>query len=401
MDEKTFCALLTPAGQAALQAAAALQPREVDFLAHYSLLARQVPPELARAALETAILRLEAAVKFPFANQMYFTRPALEQASGYEVSTYRAGRFKPFGRLVDLGCSIGGDTLALAVQAPTLGLDLDPLRLSMARTNLAALNMAQAARFIRADLRAALPLAPNSTTGVFFDPARRSGGQRVFSVRNYLPPLSIIESWLPRFPALSVKISPGVKLEELAAYDAELEFISLRGELKEAVLWFGPLKTARRRATLLPGPATLVGETVSSSPTDRRLPLSEPQAFLYEPDPAVLRAGLVQDLGLQLGAAQLDPDIAYLTAGQLTFTPFAHAYSVEAWLPFSLKRLRAALRERGVGHVVVKKRGSPLQPEALIKDLRLSGDQERTVFLTHLAGKPVAILSTGRVSAAG
>lgn len=401
MEVKTFYDLLTPAGQTVLQDAEALQPRESDFLAHYSLLARRFPPGLARAALETAILRQEAAGKFPFANQMYFTRPALEQASGYEVSTYRARRFNAFPRLADLGCSIGGDTLALAAVAPVLGMDLDPLRLAIAQANLVAMGLAHAARFIQADLRADLPLAPNPALGVFFDPARRINGRRVFSVRDYLPPLSMIEAWLPRFPALSVKISPGVKLEELSAYDAEIEFISVHGGLKEAVLWFGPLKTASRRATLLPGPLTLLPAAGRFDPQDRRLPLSEPQAYLYEPDPAVLRAGLVQDLGLQLKAAQLDPDIAYLTSGQFTPTPFAHAYALEAWFPFSLKRLREALREQRVGRLVVKKRGSPLQPEALIKELRLTGDQERTLFLTHLRGRPIAILSTGRLKIEG
>jgi hypothetical protein len=120
---------------------------------------------------------------------------------------------------------------------------------------------------------------------------------------------------------------------------------------------------------------------------------SEPLAYLYEPDPAVLRAGLVIDLAAQLGAFQLDPDIAYLTAEEQQPTPFARAWEIEAWFPFGLKRLRSYLRERQVGRVTVKKRGSPLQPEALINDLRLSGDQERVVFLTHLRGAPIVLIS--------
>ena len=95
-----------------------------------------------------------------------------------------------------------------------------------------------------------------------------------------------------------------------------------------------------------------------------------------------------------MGAAQLDPDIAYLTADNLKPTPFARAWKVEDWFPFGMKRLRSALRQRGVGRVVVKKRGSPLQPEALIRDLRLKGEHERVVFLTHLRGRPIVILST-------
>jgi hypothetical protein len=200
--------------------------------------------------------------------------------------------------------------------------------------------------------------------------------------------LEAIRAWLERFPALGVKISPGVKLDELAGYVAEIEFISLQGELKEAVLWFGPLRSASRRATVLPGPHSLAG--VGEQPPAW---LSEPLGWLYEPDPAILRAGLVRALGASLRAAQLDQDIAYLTAAEPQPTPFARLWRVEDWFPFGLKRLREYLRLRGVGRLTVKKRGSPLQPEALIRDLRLSGLAERTVFLTHLRGRPIVIVA--------
>lgn len=397
MDLACFRELLTPAGQEALGAAESLEPREENFLAHFQNLSRVFPVELAKAALETAILRREAAVKFPQAGRMYFTRESLEQASTSQTSTYRAGRYRSFSRLVDLGCSIGGDTFHLAGIAPTIGIDLDRLRLAMATANARALGLEARASFLQADLNAALPLAHSKDLAFFFDPARRAGGRRAFSVRDYTPPLSVLFGWLAHYPAIGVKISPGVRLEEISAYDAEVEFISLGGDLKEAVLWFGPLKTAWRRATVLPGPHSLAaGDPAIGLPEDRlpRLPLSEPQAFLYEPDPAVLRAGLVALLGEQLQAAQLDPDIAYLTAERRWETPFARVWAVEDWFPFGLKRLRSYLRERQVGRLVVKKRGSPLQPEALIRDLKLKGPEERVVFLTHLRGKPITVIAS-------
>jgi hypothetical protein len=387
MNLSGFRALNSPAGQAALLAAEALEPKESDFLRHFTTLSRRLPADLARAALETAVLRRKAAAKFPFAAQMFFTAEALEQASSYEISSYRAGRFVPFQRLIDLGCSIGGDTLALAGAAPTLGIDIDPLRLALAQANLNALGLDGRTAFIQADLTSPLPLARLPGLAIFFDPARRAGGRRIFSVRDYHPPLAMLHEWQELCSAAGVKISPGVSLAELAGYDAEVEFISLSGELKEAVLWFGPLKTARRRATLLPGGHTMVDPGKEAS-----LPMSEPRAYLYEPDPAVLRAGLVAPLGVQLDAAQLDPDIAYLTAEKRQPTPFARVWAVEGWFPFGLKRLRAYLRQREVGLVTVKKRGSPLQPEELIRDLRLSGNQERVVFLTHLRGRPVVVV---------
>jgi hypothetical protein len=328
---------------------------------------------------------------------MYFTREALEQASAYEVSAYRAERYRPYDFIADLGCSIGGDTLALAGAAPVLGLDIDPLRLAMAGANLCAASGVNPFRsdrnlFILADLTASLPFSPSSlpsSSALFFDPARRSAHRRAFSVHDYHPPLSIIREWLPFFPALGVKISPGVDLDELSTYEAEIEFISLRGELKEAVLWFGPLRTTARRATLLPGPHTLI-EPDGLQIVD----LSEPLAYVYEPDAAILRASLVRTLAGHLAAGQLDPEIAYLTAEKKTPTPFARVWAVEDWFPFSLKRLRAYLRQRGIGHVTVKKRGSPITPDQLIHDLRLKGDLERVVFLTQLRGRPVVIIAS-------
>ena len=381
MDITSFNSLLTREGQWALESAMAFEPREKDFLGDFQMLAKRFPRELARAALETAILRREAESKFPKAEVMYFTREAMEQASSWIVAEYRAARYQGLAHILDLGCSIGGDTLALSQVTQMTGIDMDALRLAMAQENAKAL--ACEASFIESDLND-FPLPP--ADGAFFDPARRKDHRRAFTVEDYSPPLSIIKQWLPEIPAMGVKISPGVDLSEIEIYDCEVEFISVKRELKEAVLWFGPLKSAYRRATLLPGPHTLIAGKIP------QLPLSEPKAYLYEPDPAILRAGLVTVVGEQLDATQLDPQIAYLTSDALIDTPFARVWAVEDWMPFQLKRFRAFLRERNVGRVTVKKRGSPLVPEELIHDLRLEGEEEKTIFLTQKEGKPIVIV---------
>ena len=99
-----------------------------------------------------------------------------------------------------------------------------------------------------------------------------------------------------------------------------------------------------------------------------------------------------------MGAAQLDPDIAYLTSNRRIHTPFGRCWAVEAWFPFQLKRLREALRQRQVGQVTIKKRGSPLQPEQLITQLRLAGSEKRVIFLTHLRGRPIVIIAYDEIS---
>lgn len=396
MDLNDFNDLLTSTGQAALAAATALAPTEERFLGCLTALSKDYPAPLAKAALETAILRGKARAKFSRAAAMYFTREALEQASGERLSRYRAARYAGQGvrgPVADLGCGLGGDSLGLAEQGRVFAVDHDPLRLALAAHNLAAYGLAERAEFIHADL-AAWPLPPLG--GFFFDPARRAGGRRRFSVQDYQPPLSIVTGWLAQVPAGGVKISPGVDLAELAGYDAEVEFISLDGDLKECALWFGPLRTAARRATRLtaeaeaPATHTLLPDPAAEAAPP---PAGPPLAYLYEPDPAILRAGLVTTLAAQLGARQLDRDIAYLTADTLAVTPWARAFRVEEALPFNLKRLRERLRALNVGRVTVKKRGSPLTPEDLIQRLRLTGDEERIVFLTHVLGAPYVLLA--------
>jgi hypothetical protein len=398
LDANVFPQLLTPFGQDVLQAAVALHPQEVDYLPLFTSMEKQYPAQIARAALETAIYRLKAAGKFPFADQLYFTREALEQASSYEIASYRAERYRSFSRIADLGCSVGCDTLALAQISGGLviGIDLDVLRLSMAQANLAGLGLSDRSFFVRSDLRMSLPFSKGPSLGLFFDPARREQSQRLFSVHQYRPPLNILQSWRKDWPGMGVKISPGIDLDELSDYPAEIEFISLHRELKEAVLWFGPLKTTWRRATVLPGPHSLTldaGEDRSLIKPVSDLPLSEPSAYLVEPDPSILRAGLVSKLGQMLQARQLDPSIAYLTTDGPVATPFGRGWEVEEWMPFGLKRLRAYLRQRNVGRVIVKKRGSPLEPEALAHGLRLKGDNQRVLFLTQMRGKPIVVIA--------
>ena len=393
MNADTFAALLTPTGRAALAQLAHADLDEAHTLPLLTALRRTLPPDVAGAALTLARLRQRATRKFSRAAEMFFTPDALEQASGEQIAAWRARRFAALqpARLADLGCGVGGDTLALAALegCTVYALDRDALRLRMASENLAVYG--RHAHLLQADLRHPLPL--RDVEAAFFDPARRREGRRVFSVRAYLPPLDVLRDW--DFHAWGVKLSPGVRLDELRTYCAQgagVEFISLAGALKEAVLWGGALGFSGRRATRI----SPDGRAETLHPAELPpLPLSEPRAVLYEPDPAVIRAGLLSEMAAQLGDPlwRLDGQIAYLTGDRHIPTPWARAWPILEWLPFNLKRLRAALRARGVGRVTVKKRGSPLTPEGLLRKLKLSGaGTEAVVVLTQVNGRHSALI---------
>lgn len=392
LDDLAF--LHTSAAQEQLAALSATPITPHNHLNQAMSLRQTFTPEQAQAILETVVLRQLAAAKFTLATHMFFTRPALEQSSGETIAQYRARRFVRAGcaTIADLGCGIGGDSLALAAQAEVTGVEWDALRLSMAQENVRVYGHGAQFHPLQADI---IELTPLPVAALFFDPARRDEhGRRFFSVQAYQPPLSLLDRWLPKVGGAAAKISPGVNYDEIAHLDAEVEIISVSGEVKEAVLWFGNLRgSAHRRATLLPGEHTLTndGET-------EPVPLSQPQAYLLEPDGAVIRAGLVEPLARQLQAHKIDTEIAFLTSTQPHETPFARSFAVQDYFPFQLKRLRHYLQERDIGQVVIKKRGSPIDPDFLRGQLRLRGREQCTLFLTHIQGQPSVIITQTPIS---
>ncbi|MYT31117.1 MULTISPECIES: class I SAM-dependent methyltransferase [unclassified Streptomyces] len=385
-DLDTFSALLAPEGQELLAVLRDHDP--ADELAAATRLRRDHPAPLVSAALGQARLRQRAAAKFGAdAARMYFTPNGVEQSTRATVAAHRAARLAALGvrSLADLCCGIGGDALALArAGIRVLAVDRDPLACAAARANAGALGLADLIEVRCTDVT---EVDTAGYDAVFVDPARRKGvrGGRVFDPEAYAPPLSWAVGAARSAPYAALKIAPGVPHEALPE-DAEAEWISDAGDVKEAVLWFGTGRGGARRATLLPAGDSLVG---AGLPDPEPGPVGD---WLYEPDGAVIRAHLVADVAERVGGRLIDPTIAYVTADRLVPTPYATAYAVTDVLPFNVKKLRALLRERAVGVAVIKKRGSAVEPEELRKKLRLAGPRSCTVFLTRVAGAPTMLL---------
>jgi len=385
----TLDALRSPAGEAALLEAATLAPDEAAYLKAHERLRKRYPADLAQAAIETVLLRRKAARKFAHPEGMFFTRDALEQATTEPLARYRAARFAGLGVVADLCCGIGGDALALARVAHVIAVDRDPLHLRMCGLNLAAHGLADRATLLEGDVLA-LTLPP--IDGAFIDPDRRGGGRRVLSVERYAPPLSALLARLPAGLPVGVKLAPGLDRDELTPHPGEVEFISFGGELREAVLWSGPLAGPRHRATLLPSGATLFAPKPATMP-----PADDPAGFLYEPDSAVIRADLVGLLAEHLDAWPIDDGLALLSADELRPTPFARIHAVEAVLPPRPKAVREYLREHDIGRVQVRRHGVEIDVADFERQVRPEGAGFRTVMLTRVLGRMVALVMAATI----
>ncbi|PJF24747.1 MAG: SAM-dependent methyltransferase, partial [Phototrophicales bacterium] len=316
------------------------------------------------AALEMARLRLKAVDKFgDAAARMFFSRSALEQASDPLIRRWRASRVDAMHRVIDACCGIGADSLAFAAAgADVLGLDIDPVRVEMAQHNAAQLGLR--ARFDVSDVTTDAQLihvaAPDT---IFFDPARRGAdGARIFDVERYQPPLSTLLHWGDA-GLIVVKLSPGVQLEQLRRYRSVfVTFCSVSGDLKEAVL---TLPRARSGGDGLCCEAVLFdqGRVLEwERQPGAAVSIGTPQAYLCEPDPALIRAGLVQDIAARCNGALLDETIAYFTCDALSTDPdlrlWMKAWRARDWMPFNVRRIREYCRQHGIGALTVKRRGT-------------------------------------------
>jgi THUMP domain-like/RNA cap guanine-N2 methyltransferase len=429
--------LLTPPGQELLTRLAAEPDSGGTALALAVRLRREYPADLVAAATAQHELRLAARAKFSRAMEMLFTRAGYEQSSSEPIARYRAARFGAAHRVADLCCGIGGDLLALASGREVLAVDRDEVHARLALHNAGVYGEAENVRAIVADVR---DIRLVGLDAVFIDPARRSGpgtassaaggspagtatasartgaaasrrpvgaapgAPRRFRTGRSEPPLDWCFALADQVPAVCVKAAPGLPADLIPA-GWEAEFIADGRDLKEAVLWSPALATAPvagsggpRRALVLSGSGA---HALVACPGDP-VPVAEPGEYLLDPNPAVTRAGLVEDLARSLSSgggdgdvAKIDPQIAFLTLNRAVQTPFARTLRVLDSAPWNEKRFAKRLRELGIGAADIRRRGLAGDVDQIHRRLRLAGPNRATIVITRVNDKPWGLICTG------
>jgi THUMP domain-like/RNA cap guanine-N2 methyltransferase len=427
--------LLTSPGQELLARLAAEPDGAGTSLALAVRLRREYPADLVAAATAQHELRLAARAKFSRAMQMLFTRAGYEQSSSEPIARYRAARFGDAGQVADLCCGIGGDLLALASGREVLAVDRDDVHARLALHNAGVYGQAANVRAVVADVR---DIRLDGLDAVFIDPARRSGRGTAsaapgapdragggsarsggggppgtahrFRSGQSEPPLDWCFALADRVPGVCVKAAPGLPADLIPA-GWEAEFIADGRDLKEAVLWSPALATAPvagsggpRRALVLSGS---VAHALVACPGDP-VPVTEPREYLLDPNPAVTRSGLVEDLARALAAgrapdgspagdgagdvAKIDPQIAFLTLNRPVQTPFARTLHVLDSAPWNEKRFAKRLRELGVGAADIRRRGLAGDVDQIHRRLKLAGPNRATIVITRVNDKPWGLI---------
>lgn len=361
----------SPAGADLLARCAQLDLRHP---ASIESLRRDFEASLVAAAVELTLARQAAADKFgPAAARLWCDRAGVEMASSPEAAAHKARRFadlEPRLPIHDLCCGIGADAMAfVSAGLDVHAVDLDPVRTWMCRHNAGCRTEVSDVADIT-DLQA-----------FHIDPQRRNApGRRIPRLEDLEPGLDVVRRLIDRSKAGCIKLFPGVPFDQLPP--GQIEILSQRGRLRQALLWTGRLGDVShlRAATVLDANATITGHPGPA-------PIAPMGHFVHAVDPAVERAELIGQLAHQTRLTTPHPASGLLTGDQRVDSPFLRPYRLLEEMPWSLSKVRRRLRDFDAGIVTIKTRGRAVDPDQIQSQLRGSGTRPLTLFIQRFGSR--------------
>ena len=344
-------------------------------------------------------LQQRARRKFSHANEMVFTASGVEQSSSEIMGKYHNRRAGKASSLADLCCGIGGDLQYLAENRQKVyAVDLDSDSLLCAKYNCQFYNNISYLQEKAENYGEKVEL-------IFCDPDRRPQGNRKYNVEDMSPDLGqVLDLFFEKklCGGMLIKLSPVInylKVEKeyfsnwskYATQWYSWEFISEDGVLKEILLCVGShAERIKRKAVILPAGVELTGSGTEQVETKGW------QSYIFEPDKAIIRAGLVQKLGAELGYQLLDGHLALLTGEHAVSEEYGRLFKFIEVMPYNIKKMQKYLREHEVGELILKTRGFPDPVEKIHKKFKLKGNKKMIMLIVRLGkGHQVAVLEKG------
>ncbi|AZA09455.1 class I SAM-dependent methyltransferase [Corynebacterium pseudopelargi] len=353
--------------QEALQA---LGPHNKKDQMRQAVQLRQQFGDAGRAVMELASARASSSLP----QTWLMDKDSAQQATHPLVAARRAKRIAstmPGATVADVTCSIGAELAALSHEGlRAIGSDIDPARLAMAQHNVAGTPLLQAdalAPAVRADVMIA-------------DPARRSGGRRIWKPEDLQPPLpTLLDTW--HHTPCAIKCAPGLNY---SFWEGGVSVVSVDGGVKELCL-YSPELLQGREAVLINSAGGI--DTLHSDMPDA-VAVTEPRRYIIDPDGAIVRAGLVRHYAHRESLSMLDPHIAYLTGNSIPegTSGFAYIESV------GLKQLKTTLQGYDCGSLEILVRGVDVDPDRLRKQLKLRGSQPMAIIIARIGDGAQAMI---------
>jgi len=347
-------------------------PADVININNIEKLLKQYPEKPIRQLLTLKKLQKQASNRIKESTNFIFTIKGVQQSSSTLLAEYHSKKMEHFETVADLCCGNGIDLHHIAVgKKQVWAVDFDKETLLAAKYNNSKHKNIKYLKIIAQDFT-------KKVEAIFIDPDRRSGKRRLVEAEDLSPSLSEVLEMQKITPNILVKLSPAMDYKNLyISVDHSWEFISENGELKEILLCLGMFAQKRNKAVLLPKKVELIAN-------NEKIDVSKIKKYLLEPDVAIIRAGMVQDLGALFNANLIDEHLALLTFPEEIYSDYFKTYEVIDEINFNRKLLQKYLREKSIGKLVIKTRGFNQSVEQFRKKIKLTGEKSALMFILRI-----------------
>lgn len=349
--------------------------------------------------------RQKAKGKLPdwYANpELFFPPPvSVEQASSQATAIYKASLANPGRQLVDLTLGMGVDTFYLSKKFQYVsGYEQNPELALITAYNLRVLG----ADHISVISEKGENAAEENADCVFVDPSRRDERKRKTVAFEDSSPnmLEILPAWVRRSPQIIVKASPIIDIDlavKQLKYVSEIHVVGYQKECKEVVFVLDTAKPTEHpviHAVVLDSDGSVQKQLSFTRLQETSIApgYGDPSGYLYEPHPALMKAGGFRVMGRQFDMTEIAPN-SHLYSSPAIRTDFpgrlfaikgvvnASGFSWEEWLTEPKANLTL--------------RNFPAEPHDLRKKWRLKEGGHDYLFATTLSSGRKVVIITERV----
>jgi len=296
----------------------------------------------------------KALFKHPQAAKLHYRAEDLRWATPEVVAAYRAERLK-CSVIADLGCGIGFQSFAFAKTCKKVyAVDMDKEKVALAKKNAEVLGIKNI-EFIHGDaLSDKMVKQLKDVEIVFCDPERlpeerkRTVGTIAPSIPELLKKYSVITE------KIAIEFPPQITD---VPFHCEKEYVSVDGQLNRLTLYFNDLKQCERSVVLLPGKEKLCSQEEASLEETEEL-----GEYLYEADPAVVKAGLLAELSenAEVELYEEGKAVFFTSAKKINSPFFKNSFKVVDVCAQDEHEIITALRKHEAGKVILR---FPIEPK--------------------------------------
>jgi hypothetical protein len=354
-----------------------------------------------RAMAEQLSCQQKAVKKLPILSQynLLYTPLALEQSSGERTAEYKASLMSG-KKAIDLSGGLGVDSIALAkVFQEVVYCERDPLLSSVVEHNMKVSGINNVAVKNGESISMLAEYPDNFFDWIYVDPARREQGQRSIALEAASPDVVACHNLLlQKSPKVCIKASPALEisgLKKLLPALHSIVVVSVDRECKEILLLLeraspsnGPVQV---KAVCLNADSEEITEVAGGGEVPRVVGTAVKE-YLYEPDPAIIKARLSAVLARDSSLQFVNKSVDYLTADRKIEVFPGRTFRVVEGVPYKPKSFRAFLERHAITGASIQRRDFPLSAEELRKKYRLLESERAFLFFTKdAAGHPLCI----------